>query len=148
MEKTMQQTTIHWQAAGAAVQAAQAKAEELGINVSAVVMDRGGAVIASLRDPRSPFHTAGIASDKATTAAGFGMPTSQWWGFIESMNSPAVKAGLPATDRLAIFGGGVPIYAGSELIGGIGVSGGSEEQDEICARAGLDAAGLAAEPAG
>lgn len=146
MEKTLSQKTVHWQAAGAACQAAQEKAQELGIVVSVVVMDRGGNVIASLRDPRTPFHTYGIASDKATTAAGFGMPTSQWWGFLESMDSPGVKAGLPATDRLAVFGGGVPIYDGPELVGGIGVSGGSEEQDEVCARAGLAAAQLAGEP--
>lgn len=146
MEKVLSQKTIHWQAAAAACQAALEKARELGIAVSAVVMDRGGNVIASLRDPTTPFHTYGIASDKATTAAGFGMPTSQWWGFIESMNSPAVKAGLPATQRLAVFGGGVPVYDGAELIGGVGVSGGTEEQDEVCARAGLAATGLAAAP--
>ena len=74
------------------------------------------------------------------------MPTSQWWGFVEQMNSPGITAGLPATDRLVVFGGGVPVYQGGELIAGIGVSGGSEEQDEECARAGLALAGLSAEP--
>jgi uncharacterized protein GlcG (DUF336 family) len=38
---------------------------------------------------------------------------------------------------LVIFGGGVPIQLEGELIGGVGVSGGSAEQDEICALAGL-----------
>lgn len=148
MEKSLSQKTVHWEAAGAACHAAQQEAQKLGIRVTAAVMDRGGNLVAFLRDPRTPFHTIQIASDKAATAAGFGMPTSKWWGFIESMNSPAITAGLPAADRLVVFGGGVPIYEGAELIGGIGVSGGSEAQDEVCARAGLAAAGLAAEPAG
>jgi uncharacterized protein GlcG (DUF336 family) len=42
-----------------------------------------------------------------------------------------------------IFGGGLPIVADGVRIGGIGVSGGSAEQDEECARAGLKAIGLA-----
>ncbi len=146
MEKVLTQRTIHWQAAAASCQGALEKARELGIAVSALVMDRGGNVVASLRDPATPFHTYAIASDKATTAAGFGIPTSQWWGYIESMNSPSVKAALPAAHRFAILGGGVPMYDGADLIGGIGVSGGTEEQDEACARAGLAASGLAAVP--
>jgi uncharacterized protein GlcG (DUF336 family) len=43
---------------------------------------------------------------------------------------------------LVIFGGGIPIQQGDHVIGGIGVSGGSEEQDEICAKAGLAGLGL------
>ena len=43
--------------------------------------------------------------------------------------------------RLVVFGGGLPIRAGGVLIGGIGVSGASEAQDEECARAALDAIG-------
>ena len=145
MGNTVTVKMLHWRAANTAVAAAMEKADQLGIAVTAVVMDRGGNTVASLRNVNAPFHTQRIAADKATTAAGFGMPTSQWWSFVESMNSPAITAGLPATDRLVVFGGGVPIYESGELIGGIGVSGGSEAQDEECARAGLQAAGLAAD---
>jgi len=146
MSSTIQLTNLNWDAALTAVRGALEKAQELEIAICAVVMDRGGNQIAAGRDPRAPFHSQGIAADKATTAAGFGMPTSQWWGFVEQMNSPGITAGLPNTDRLVVFGGGVPVYQGAELIAGIGVSGGSEEQDEECARAGLVLAGLAAEP--
>ena len=52
--------------------------------------------------------------------------------------------GLVLRARFVAFGGGLPIVESGRLIGGIGVSGGSESQDETCARAGLDAAGLAA----
>ena len=147
MSSTIQLTSLNWDAALKVVRGALERAETLEIAVCAVVMDRGGNQLAAGRDPRAPFHSQSIAADKATTAAGFGMPTSQWWGFVEQMNSPGITAGLPATDRLVVFGGGVPIYQGGELIAGIGVSGGSEEQDEECARAGLALAGLSAEPA-
>ncbi|PVV17806.1 MAG: hypothetical protein B6D79_16435 [gamma proteobacterium symbiont of Ctena orbiculata] len=45
-------------------------------------------------------------------------------------------------DRLVIFGGGLPIVRHEVVIGAIGVSGGSEEQDEICAKAGLQRLGI------
>jgi len=50
-----------------------------------------------------------------------------------------LKLGMPHRDRLVVFGGGIPIVVDGENLGGIGVSGGSAEQDEICARAGHDA---------
>ncbi len=146
MEKTVTQKTINWRAAAAAAHAAQCKAEELGVMMSAVVMDRGGNVIASLRDPRVPLHTFSIASNKATTSAAFGMRSAQLGEFIGSMESHALTTGFPLTERMVLFGGGVPIYDGEELVGGIGVSGGSEEQDEACAEAGVLAIGFSVKP--
>ena len=52
-----------------------------------------------------------------------------------------MKLGFSARPRLVVFGGGLPIRVAGELIGGIGVSGASEEQDEECARAALLAIG-------
>jgi len=49
---------------------------------------------------------------------------------------------MPVRPRNVVFGGGHPIREGGALIGGIGVSGGSAEQDADCARAGLAALGL------
>ncbi len=145
MTKTVQQTTLHWDAALAAVRGALAKGQELGIRVAVAVIDRGGNQIAFARDPGAPFHSTGIAQDKATTSAGFGLPTKQWWPVLEGMNSPGLLAGIASVPRMVVFGGGVPVYVNGECIAGVGVSGGSEEEDEICARAGLIAAGLSAE---
>jgi len=47
-----------------------------------------------------------------------------------------------ATDGSVVLGGGLPILVDGRCIGGVGVSGGSEEQDEACARAALAALGL------
>lgn len=146
MSKTVQQTTLHWQAAITMAQGALDKAQELGIRVAVAVMDRGGNLLAFARDPGAPFHSSQIAQDKATTSGGFGLPTKQWWPVLEGMNSPGLLAGIAAVPRMVVFGGGVPVYVDGECIAGVGVSGGSEEEDEICARAGLQAAGLQAEP--
>jgi uncharacterized protein GlcG (DUF336 family) len=146
MTTTVQQTTLHWEAALAVARGALVKGQELGIRVAVAVMDRGGNLLAFARDPGAPFHSAKIAEDKATTSAGFGLPTKQWWPVLEGMNSPGLLAGIAAVPRMVVFGGGVPVYAGPDCIAGVGVSGGSEEEDEICARAGLAAAGLTADP--
>lgn len=131
--------TITAEAAAAAVQAAVAHAAALGIRVNAAVADPAGVLMAFLRMPGAFVPSVGIAIDKAYTAAGFGFPTSQW---LEAIGGDeALRLGLPQRPRLVVFGGGLPIREGGVLIGGIGVSGGSAEQDEACARAGLQAIG-------
>jgi len=81
-----------------------------------------------------------IAIDKAYTAASFGFPTSEWMGILAG--DEALRLGMPLRPRLVVFGGGLPIRDGGHLLGGIGVSGGSAEQDAACAQAGLTAVGL------
>ena len=91
--------------------------------------------MAFLRMPGAFLHSIDISIDKAYTAASFGFPTSQWMSIIE--NDPALREGIVQRPRLVIFGGGVPVRIGDDLIGGVGVSGGSAEEDEICALAGI-----------
>ncbi|AOI89486.1 GlcG/HbpS family heme-binding protein [Burkholderia pseudomultivorans] len=131
---------IDWPAASHAAQAAQA-AERLGVRVNVAVVDAGGLLAAFVRMPGAPLHSIDIAIDKAYTAASFGLPTGAWHDALAA-HSEAVRQGLVMRARFVAFGGGLPIVEGGVLIGGIGVSGGSEAQDERCARAGLDAVGL------
>lgn len=128
-------------AAAAATQAAVAKAEALGIRINVAVTDASGTLMAFLRMPGAFLHSIDIAVDKAYTAASFGFPTSQWGGVIG--DDELLRIGLNQRARLVLFGGGLPIVEGGERIGGIGVSGGSAAQDEVCAAAGLAALGLA-----
>jgi uncharacterized protein GlcG (DUF336 family) len=128
-------------AAAAATQAAVAKAEALGIRINVAVTDASGTLMAFLRMPGAFLHSIDIAIDKAYTAASFGFPTSQWGGVIG--DDELLRIGLNQRARLVLFGGGLPVVEGDERIGGIGVSGGSAEQDEVCAAAGLAALGLA-----
>ncbi|MCO5975461.1 heme-binding protein [Ideonella sp. NS12-5] len=126
------------------VAAAVAYAGTLGIRINAAVTDAGGTLAAFLRMPGAFLHSVDIAIDKAYTAASFGFPTSQWMSLLAE--DEALRIGIVQRPRLVVFGGGLPIRRpaaeGGALIGGIGVSGGSAEQDEACARAGLQAVGL------
>ncbi len=128
-------------AAAAATQAAVAKAEALGIRINVAVTDASGTLMAFLRMPGAFLHSIDIAIDKAYTAASFGFPTSKWGGVIG--DDELLRIGLNQRARLVLFGGGLPVVERGERIGGIGVSGGSAEQDEVCAAAGLAALGLA-----
>ena len=132
---------IDWPAAHRAVHAAALKATELGIRVNIAVVDPGGNLAAFLRMPGAFLHSIDIAIDKAYTAAGFGLPTSAWSEALRG-HSPAVREGIPMRPRFVGFGGGLPLVEGDARIGGIGVSGGSEQEDELCAAAGRHALGL------
>ena len=127
-------------AASLACQAAIAHAEALGIRINVAVTDASGTLAAFLRMPHAFLHSIDIAIDKAYTAASFGFPTSQWPQILAG--DEALRLGLPLRPRLVVFGGGLPIASNGVRLGGIGVSGGSAEQDEACARAGLQALGL------
>jgi uncharacterized protein GlcG (DUF336 family) len=135
------QRTIDAAAASDAVRASVAHAASLGIRVNVAVVDPGGNLAAFLRMPGSYLHSIDIAIDKAYTAASFGLPTSRWHAALQQ-HSDAVREGIVRRPRFVGFGGGLPILEAGQRIGGIGVSGGSEEQDEACAQAGLSAIGL------
>ena len=140
MRIAVPQSVVHWEAAQSAVLGAARCAEAAGVAVNVAVVDAGGNLAAFLRMPGAFLHSIDIAIDKAYTAAGFGLATGEWTTVLEA-HSPAVRAGLPMRPRLVCFGGGLPLRADGTLVGGIGVSGGSEQQDEACARAGLRAIG-------
>ena len=132
---------VHREAAAAAVAASARWAEDAGIKVNIAVVDSGGNLGAFLRMPGAFLHSIEIAVVKAYTAAGFGPPTAAWTEALAT-HSPAVRSGVPLRPRMVCFGGGLPLRHEDRLIGGIGVSGGSEQEDETCARAGLAAIGL------
>lgn len=138
MRVAVDEASVHWEAASAAVLAAVREAESLGVRVNVAVVDRGGHLAAFLRMPGAPYHCIDIARDKAYTAVSFGFPTSAWAEVLPGF-SAQVRAGLAGRPRMAMFGGGLPIEAGGRVVGAIGVSGASEEQDEAIARAGLAA---------
>ncbi len=130
------------EAASAACAAAVAYATAKGWKINVGVVDRGGNLMAFLRMPGAFIHSIDIAIDKAYTSASFGFPTKAWMGAIG--HDDGMKLGFSSQPRLIVFGGGLPIPGeGQAWIGGIGVSGASEAEDEECARAGLAAIGLA-----
>lgn len=141
MRTTFSTRGLHWEAAHAAARGAVEKAEALGIRINVALTDQAGTPVAFLRMDGAPLHSVGIAEDKAYTAASFGLSTARWDAVVG--DNAALRQGLTQRERLVMFGGGLPVNVDGQCVGGIGVSGGSEQQDETCARAGLEAAGLA-----
>ena len=141
MSHAVSQAVIDWPAVQAAAAAAVQAAAEQGLRVNVALVDASGVLAGFLRMPGAPLHSVEIAIDKAYTAVSFGLATSRWTEVLQS-HSPAVREGLLQRQRFVAFGGGLPIFEESRLIGGIGVSGASEQQDEALARAGLAALGL------
>lgn len=131
------QRLITAEAASAACRAAVAHAEARGIRINVAVTDSSGTLAAFLRMPGAFLHSIDIAIDKAYTAASFGFPTSKWREALAG--DELLRMGLNQRPRLVIFGGGLPIVEDGQRIGGIGVSGGSADEDEACAEAGLKA---------
>jgi uncharacterized protein GlcG (DUF336 family) len=121
------------------VAAAVAEAERVDVRVCVAVVDSAAHLVAFARMNRAPLLCIQISQDKAFSVASFGgLPTSEWWSLLES--DPALRHGIVKTDRLIVFGGGVPLVVNGQVVGAIGVSGASSEQDAQIASAG--AAGL------
>ena len=138
---SVNQPVITAEAAHKALEATVAHANTLGIQINVAITDSAGVLAGFLRMPGAFLHSIDIAIDKAYTSASFGFPTSAWKEVLK--NDETLRIGIAARPRLVIFGGGLPIVANGVRIGGIGVSGGTAEEDELCAAAGLKAIGLA-----
>jgi uncharacterized protein GlcG (DUF336 family) len=115
-------------------EATLAACKEKGYATAAAVVDRSGQVLVILRDDQATAQTAEMARRKAFTARMFRMTTLE---FQKRTAEPKYAAQRDVADILAL-GGGAPIQIGSEVIGGVGSSGSSQEQDDACARAGIE----------
>lgn len=125
-------------AAVALIDAARAAAEEMRIEVATAITDAGGHLRAFERPDSIPFLACDVAIAKAWTAASYGMATHAWNDY---MADPKV-APLANVPRFMPVGGGNPIKDGGKLIGGIGVSGGTYQQDRDIAETALKSLGF------
>jgi uncharacterized protein GlcG (DUF336 family) len=139
---TIVKRSIDAKTAEQAIEAAAKKAAELGLRMCIAVTDEAGDLKAFRRMDGAPKLSTEIATNKAYTAASFGMPTHAWFDFIK--NDPPLLHGITHTPRLVVFGGGFPIHLEGEIVGAIGLSGGHYTQDMECARAALAAIGAEA----
>jgi uncharacterized protein GlcG (DUF336 family) len=117
------------------VNAAVAKAREIGVNENVAILDDGGNLKAFSRMDGASMPTIEIALNKAYTAL-FGVSTVEFFNFIQG--DPSLLAGIPTLPRVAAWGGGFPIKVNGEVVGAIGVSGAPTVQNDIdCASAAL-----------
>jgi uncharacterized protein GlcG (DUF336 family) len=122
------------------VAAAESAAAEVGTSVVVSVCDRDGNLKAFLRMDGASLLSVGIAQDKAYTAASFGIPTDRWIDLLKG--DEGLRTGIPHTPRFVVFGGGFPVRVDGELVGGLGISGGSVQEDMAVGTAALRAVGL------
>jgi uncharacterized protein GlcG (DUF336 family) len=109
--------------------------------VAAAVVDRGGHTVASARMDGTALGAMTLAVDKAYTAVLWQTPTGE---FMASTQPGGADWAFNTTTggRIVVYAGGLPLFEDSGLIGGLGVSGGTGEQDEACASAAVAALGL------
>jgi uncharacterized protein GlcG (DUF336 family) len=133
--------------ANAIVAAALAKGQELGLKpLGVAVLDAGGHLIAFQRQDGATFLRHQIATGKAFGALAVGTG-SRALGKA-AVERPHFFTGLSAVsdDRIVPVPGGVLVRdADGEIIGAVGISGDISDNDEVCAVAGVEAAGLTAE---
>jgi len=118
-----------------AAQTALAACRNSGFQVAVAVVDRSGVVQALIRDRLAGPHTPDTAMGKGWTAISFRTDTLS---LVKHTQSDQLSSGVRQLPNVVVLGGGVPIQAGGNTVGAIGVSGApSGQADDDCARAGI-----------
>jgi uncharacterized protein GlcG (DUF336 family) len=122
--------------ARAVVDAAAAKADEIGVPMNIAVVDAGNNLTAFVRQDGAWLGSIDIAQNKAYTARAFDMTSADLGAEAQPGKS---LYGIEASNdgNLIVFGGGIPLTDGDEVVGAIGVSGGTVDQDVEVAEAGV-----------
>jgi uncharacterized protein GlcG (DUF336 family) len=116
------------------IAAGERKASEIGVPYSIAVADAGGGLVTHIRMDGAWLGSVDLAINKAWTARAFDMPTDE---LAKITQSGQQGFGLNTTNglKVVIFGGGIPIERDGVVIGAVGASGGSVEQDVAVAKA-------------
>ncbi len=120
------------------IAAAQKKAEEIGQPMNIAVADAGGNLVAHVRMDEAWIGSIDISIKKAFTSRAFDIATRDLAAHAQSGGQ---FFGIHASNdgRVMIFAGGIPLRKDGRIVGAIGVSGGSGEQDHTVADAGANA---------
>src|SRR4029077_1260659 len=116
------------------VEATLMKARAIAVPENVAVLDDGGNLKAFARMDGAPILSIEISQHKAYTAL-FGFATQDFFKFIQT--DPSLLTGVPQLARVAAYGGGLPIEIDGAIVGAIGVSGGTVQNDIDCAGGGL-----------
>jgi len=117
------------------------EADAQGLVLASCVVDAGGHIVASQRMDNAALGAMRLAVGKAYTAALWGTRTGY---FTETTQPGGDDWGWNTTDRrVVVYAGEVPLYADGHLVGALGASGGTAEQDDACVTAAAKAIGFA-----
>ncbi|HVH39599.1 MAG TPA: heme-binding protein [Gemmatimonadaceae bacterium] len=123
------QETVSLEDAQRVIQAGIAKAKEIKQPANIAVADAGGNLLAFARMENAWLGSIDISINKAFTSRAFDIATKQLAGFAQ----PGEQFyGIHASNRgrIMIFAGGMPLKRGDKVVGAVGVSGGTGEQDQ------------------
>ncbi len=117
------------------ISAAEKKALEIGQPMNIAVVDAGGNLVAHVRMDGAWIGSIDISIKKAYTSRAFDLATKD---LAEHSQSGGQFFGIHASNngKIMIFAGGIPLKSEGQVVGAIGVSGGSGEQDQSVAEAG------------
>ncbi len=122
------------------VSAAEDKARQMGQPMNIAVMDAGRNLVAFHRMDGAWVASTDIAIDKAFTSAGRGLTTRKI-GEMAQPGQPLFGINTTNGGRIVIFAGGIPLMRDGDVVGAIGVSGGTVDEDHEVAEAGVAALG-------
>ena len=125
--------------AKAVLEAAEEEAQRIGQPMNVAVVDAGRELKAFSRMDDAWLGSVDIAINKAYTAASFRMSTQDLAQMAQPNGGSLYGIHVTNDSRVVIFAGGIPLHRGDEFIGAIGVSGGTVDQDQQVAEAGLKA---------
>ncbi len=120
------------------IAAAEKKAQEMKQPMNIAVVDEGGNLVSHVRMDGAWIGSIDISINKAYTARAFDISTKE----LAANSQPGDQFfGIHVSNRgrIMIFAGGIPLKRAGEIVGAIGVSGGSGEQDQTVAEAGAAA---------
>jgi uncharacterized protein GlcG (DUF336 family) len=120
------------------IAAAEKKAAEIGQPMNVAVVDQGGNLVAHERMDNAWIGSVDISINKAWTSRAFDISTKD---LAKHSQSGDQFFGIHVSNRgrVMIFAGGIPLKRGNLVVGAIGVSGGSGDQDHAVAEAGAAA---------
>ena len=119
---------------------AEQKAQQMGQPMNIAVMDAGRNLVAFHRMDGAWVASVDIAIDKAFTSAGRGLTTREI-GEMAQPGQPLFGINTTNGGRIVIFAGGIPLMRDGVVVGAVGVSGGTPDEDHEVAEAGVSAFG-------
>ena len=120
------------------MEGAEAKAREIGIDMDIAITDDNGSLLMFHRMDNGRITSIDVAISKAFTAAAARRSTRSY-GEVSGPGGPAFGIHVSNQGRFMIVAGGLPLFVNEEIVGGVGCSSGTPDQDEVVAQAGIDA---------
>ena len=134
--KTVQKLTLS--DARIIMEAAEGKASEIGVDMDIAITDDNGSLLMFHRMDDGRITSIDVAISKAFTAAA-ARKSTRAYGEVGGPGGPAFGIHVSNQGKFMIVAGGLPLFVDGQIVGGVGCSSGSPDQDEVVAQAGIDA---------